>query len=138
MPTTGQLALLILATALFVVGGVLSLVRRRSDAAPGLPRAARGCLIAGIAACVTLLVWHAGSRGQWVPLGDNFDALVWLATLLAGFVLYVQSTRPLGALDWFVIPDYIWPALWMRLACTLYGALFFRLLNDPSFGNEFR
>jgi ABC-type uncharacterized transport system permease subunit len=103
MPTTGQLALLIAATALFVAGGAVSLARLRSDSGR-LRSIARGCWLAGIAALVGVLVWHASSRGQWVPLGDNFDALVWLATLLALFVVYAQHTKPLGSLDWFVMP----------------------------------
>jgi ABC-type uncharacterized transport system permease subunit len=103
MPTTGHLALLIVATALFAAGGVASLARLRSDA-PGLRRTARGCLLAGIAASIGVLAWHASSTGRWVPLGDNFDALVWLATLLAGFVLYAQRTKPLALLDAFVVP----------------------------------
>jgi ABC-type uncharacterized transport system permease subunit len=39
-----------------------------------------------------------------LPLEDNFDALVWLGLLLAGFVAYVQSTRPIRRLEWFVLP----------------------------------
>jgi ABC-type uncharacterized transport system permease subunit len=56
---------------------------------------------------VALLIWHAASRGEWLPIGDNFDALIWLATLLALFILYVQRHRQLGALDWFVMPIVI-------------------------------
>jgi ABC-type uncharacterized transport system permease subunit len=42
-----------------------------------------------------------------VPLDDNFDALIWLAVLLALFVMYVQRTRPVGGLDWFIMPIVI-------------------------------
>jgi ABC-type uncharacterized transport system permease subunit len=44
------------------------------------------------------------SRGQWTPVGDNFDTLIWLSVLLSIFVLYLQRHRALGALDWFVMP----------------------------------
>src|SRR5215203_2865233 len=104
MPTTGQLALLIVAAALFAVGCVASVLRARQRESTGLKTLTIGSVAAGIVAAVGVIIWHAGSRGQWQPLGDNFDALVWLGTLLALFVLYVQSTRPLGALDWFVLP----------------------------------
>jgi ABC-type uncharacterized transport system permease subunit len=103
MPTTGQIILLYVAIALFAAGGIVSVVRGRRDGA-GLRAAARACIVAGIVASIGVLVWHAVLRGQWVPLGDNFDALIWLGTLLALFVLYVQATRPLGALEWFVMP----------------------------------
>src|SRR5688500_12727065 len=76
MPTTGQIILLYVAIALFAAGGIVSVVRGRRDGA-GLRATARACIIAGLAASVGVLVWHAASRGQWVPLGDNFDALIW-------------------------------------------------------------
>jgi ABC-type uncharacterized transport system permease subunit len=104
MPTTGQLALLIVAVALFAMGGVASALRARRRESAGLKSLATSSLVAGIVASIGVIVWHAQSRGNWYPLGDNFDALVWLGTLLAMFVLYIQSTRPLGALDWFVLP----------------------------------
>src|SRR5688572_5911589 len=107
MPTTGQLALLIVAVALFAIGGVASLLRASRRESQGLKSLAMGSLVAGIVASIGVIAWHASSRGQWYPLGDNFDALVWLGTLLAIFVLYIQSTRPLGALDWFVLPVVI-------------------------------
>jgi ABC-type uncharacterized transport system permease subunit len=103
MPTTGQLALLIVAVALFAAGAVLSLARLSWDR-PGLRIASRSCFGVGIVTAIALLVWHAASRGQWLPIVDNFDALIWLATLLAMFTLYVQRHRQLGALDWFVMP----------------------------------
>jgi ABC-type uncharacterized transport system permease subunit len=42
-----------------------------------------------------------------VPIGDNFDALIWLGMLLAMFVAYVQGTHPLAALEWFILPIVI-------------------------------
>ena len=117
MPTTGQLALLIVAVALFAIGGVASVLRASRRDSKGLKSLAMGSLIAGIVAAIGVIAWHARSRGQWYPLGDNFDALVWLGTLLAMFVLYIQLTRPLGALDWFVLPVVIL----LLLAAAFFG-----------------
>ena len=49
----------------------------------------------------------SGHTKDWLPLGDNFDALVWLGLLLAMFVLYTQRAHPLRGLDWFVLPIVI-------------------------------
>ena len=123
MPTTGQLVLLIAAVALFAAGGVASLLRARRQEdgrerpTPGLSGPSTLALVAGVIASVGVIVWHAMSRGHWLPLNDNFEALVWLGTLLALFVLYVQSTRPLGALDWFVMPV----AILLLLAAAFFG-----------------
>src|SRR4029078_4074902 len=103
MPTTGQLILLIAIVACFVLGGGLSLSRVWWDRRD-LRIASRILLGVRIVAACGLLAWHAASRRNWVPIGDNFDALVWLATLLAMFTLYVQRHRTLGALDWVVLP----------------------------------
>ena len=103
MPTTGQLALLIATIALFAAGGAFSLVRLWWESRT--PRVISRILLGlGILASIALLTWHSAYRGQWIPVGDNFDALIWLATLLAMFVLYLQRHRHLGALDWFVMP----------------------------------
>src|SRR3984957_14852153 len=61
-----------------------------------------GCAAVGIGAGV--LTWHGIGRGAWLPLEDNFDALAVLGLLLAGCVIYIQQTRPVGGLDWFVLP----------------------------------
>jgi ABC-type transport system involved in cytochrome c biogenesis permease subunit len=50
-------------------------------------------------------------------LGDNFDTLIWLALLLAGFVLYLQKTKPVGALDWFILPI----AVLLLVAAAVFG-----------------
>ncbi len=83
MPTAGQLVLLSIAVALFAAGGVLSVGRVRVNT-NAMRLAAKSCLYWGIAAAVGLLAWHSATRGHWLPVGDNFDALVWLAVLLAG------------------------------------------------------
>jgi ABC-type uncharacterized transport system permease subunit len=104
--TTGQLALLIVAAALFAAGLGLSLARLWRDR-ESLRVAAKACQYAGVACGAAVLVWHSVARGSWWPLEDNFDALVWLGLLLALFVLYTQRTHPLRGLDWFVLPIVI-------------------------------
>ena len=104
MPTPGQLALLFTAVALFLLGGALSVARAWRPASAPLRVASKSCLYWGLAASVGVLAWHSVRTGRWVPMGDNFDALVWLAVLLAAFTAYVQGTRPLAALDWLLMP----------------------------------
>lgn len=108
MPSTHQLVLVILSILLFAVGGGLSIARLRFDR-EGMRIGAKACVWAGLLAALGVLIWHAAARpaGNWLPLEDNFEAFVWLAVLLAGFVLYVQRARGLGGLDWFVIPIVI-------------------------------
>ena len=106
MPTSGQLALLTLAVALLTVGLGTSYARRWRDDA-WLRIGSKSALYWGTAAAVGVLCWHSIARRSWMPMTDNFDALVWLAVLLAGFTAYVQGTRPLAALDWFLMPVVI-------------------------------
>src|SRR5687768_15036190 len=117
MPTTGQLALLVIAIAFFVVGGAISLARVRRPDVPKLRILAKACLYFGLLASIGVLVWHSLDRGQWLPLGDNFDAMIWLAILLVLFVLYVQRAHPLGGLDWFVMPI----AILLLIAAAVFG-----------------
>ncbi|MDB5322918.1 MAG: resC ccsA 3 [Phycisphaerales bacterium] len=147
MPTTGQILLLILAILLFSTGGLLSLARTWWDRET-LRIAAKACLWCGVAVSLGVLLWHMLSRpgGSWIPLEDNFEAFVWLAVLLTGFVLYVQRTRPLGGLDWFVMPivillliaagvlgkakpqEYVGTTwYWIHLSTVLTGALAFAI-----------
>jgi ABC-type uncharacterized transport system permease subunit len=108
-PTTGQIITLVLAILLFAAGGLVSLARVWWDR-ESLRIAAKACLWSGLTVSLAVLVWHGMTRGnanaggRWLPLEDNFEAFIWLAVLLTGFVLYVQRTRPLGGLDWFVMP----------------------------------
>lgn len=106
MVTTGQLALLIVAILLFAGGMLVSLSRVWGERA-GQKAWARVLNAGGIAVCLMVVAWHAQTRGAWLPLGDNFDTLVWLGLLLGAFLLYVQSARPVGGLEWFVLPVVI-------------------------------
>jgi ABC-type transport system involved in cytochrome c biogenesis permease subunit len=103
MPTTGQLALLIFVIVLFAAGGAVSIARIWWDQA-ALRLAAKQCLYWGVVGALAVLVWHSAQRGNWLPLEDNFDAFVWLAILLTLFVLYVERTKPIVGLDWFILP----------------------------------
>jgi ABC-type uncharacterized transport system permease subunit len=116
-PSTGQLALLILAIAFFIVGGAVSLARLKLPEHPRLRIAAKVCLYWGLLASIGVLVWHSIDRGRWIPIGDNFDAMIWLAILLVLFVLYVQRAHPLGGLDWFVMPI----AILLLLGALVFG-----------------
>ena len=61
----------------------------------------------GVCLSLAVIIWRAVGRGSWLPLEDNFDVLLWLAVILSLFVLYVQRRKPIGGLDWFVMPIVI-------------------------------
>jgi ABC-type uncharacterized transport system permease subunit len=65
----------------------------------------------------TLLGCAGVGRGAWMPLEDNFDAFAALGLMLAACVLYIQQTRPVGGLDWFVLPV----AGIMLIAAAVFG-----------------
>ena len=143
MPTTGQLALLIFAIALFTAGGIVSLTRSLGER-PRLQLVAKQCLYWGLIASIAVVIWHSMQRQSWLPVDDNFDALVWLGILLTLFVLYTQKTKPIVGIDFFLMPivvllliaaavfgrhkphPYV-PAVWawVHRASALFGALGF-------------
>ncbi|HZZ42767.1 MAG TPA: cytochrome c biogenesis protein CcsA [Tepidisphaeraceae bacterium] len=102
-PTLAQLLILFLAAACFA-GGVASSTCRVWTGKNHFRLLAKIQYYLGLLLGLLVLVWHAVNRHDWVPLGDNFDTLVWLGMLLALFVLYVQRAKPLVGLDWFVMP----------------------------------
>jgi ABC-type transport system involved in cytochrome c biogenesis permease subunit len=102
IPTLGQLTLLLAAVAMFVTAEAFSLLRLRGS--EGHRIASKAFLYWGISFGLGVLVWHSVRRGSWRPLQDNFDALVWLALLLALFIAYTQRVHPLRGLDWFILP----------------------------------
>jgi ABC-type transport system involved in cytochrome c biogenesis permease subunit len=106
VPTIGQLVLLGLAILAFAGGGVVSLMRVRNDR-PKLRLAAKAAMYLGILLSLAVLVWHSAARQNWIPITDNFDTLLWLAVLLAMFVMYLQRVRPLSGLEWFAMPIVI-------------------------------
>jgi ABC-type uncharacterized transport system permease subunit len=103
MPNNGQIGLLIGAVVMFALAGVMSFSRLWKDT-NAARLASKVCLYWGLLAAIGVLVWHGSTRGGWMPIGDNFDALIWLGVLLAFFVIYVQRTGSLKALDWFILP----------------------------------
>jgi ABC-type uncharacterized transport system permease subunit len=105
-PTAGELVLLGLAVALFAAGMGISLARLWSQAAP-LRLAAKICDYLGLSAAIGVIIWHSAARRNWLPMYDNFDSLIWLAILLALFVMYVQRVKPITGLDWFIMPIVI-------------------------------
>lgn len=107
MPTSGQLALLIFAIVFFAAGGVVSLTRLWWAERPALRVVAKACLYCGVLTALAVLIWHSSKRGSWLPLEDNFDAFVWLGILLTLFVLYVQRTKPIAGIDFFLMPVVI-------------------------------
>lgn len=127
MPNHGQIALLLVSVALFAVGGLFSVLRlwRATNA---IRLAAKSTLYSGVCTAVGVLIWHSITRGRWLPVGDNFDALIWLAVLLCLFVAYVQRTRPLAALDWFIMPIVI--------AMLICAAVFGRTDYRPYVGHQ--
>lgn len=101
--TTPQITLL-LTSALLIFGGAVASVLRGRGESEALRGASRALYWAGLGVSVLTLAWHSYTRGSWVPLDNNFDALLWLGLLLLLFVLYVQRRGRLGGLDWFVMP----------------------------------
>lgn len=106
MPTLGQFILTLIACLFFAAGGGISVLQKSTD--DRCQRLlAKTCVYWGISLALAALIWHASNCGEWMPLGDNFESLLWLGLLLAGFMLYIQRTRPLRGLDWFLLPVII-------------------------------
>jgi ABC-type uncharacterized transport system permease subunit len=91
VPDIFQILLIALAAGLVVAGAVLSYSGRRgSSAFPGA-----GLIVALIAQCL-----HSARRGDWLPLQDNFDALLWLAILVGAMTLYLRHRGIVPRFDW--------------------------------------
>jgi ABC-type transport system involved in cytochrome c biogenesis permease subunit len=116
MPTPGQLALLIFAILIFAIGGAASLLRGQGESSRRR-LLAKQCLYWGLLVAVAVLIWHCITRGSWIPLEDNFDAMLWLGILLTAFVLYVQTTKPVEGIDYFIMPIVIL----LLIAAIIFG-----------------
>jgi ABC-type uncharacterized transport system permease subunit len=103
VPNTGQISLLFVCVALFAAASILSLMRIRRET-ESLRIAAKACSWSAMCIGVAVIIWHASARSQWLPLDDNFEALIWLGLILALFMLYVQRRHPIAGLDWFIMP----------------------------------
>jgi ABC-type uncharacterized transport system permease subunit len=102
-PTDGQIGLLLHGIMMFAIAAGISLSRLRWEQTWSRS-AAMICTWSGTALSLSVVLWRALDSHAWLPLEDNFDALLWLGLLTAAFVIYVQSRRPIGGLDWFLIP----------------------------------
>jgi ABC-type uncharacterized transport system permease subunit len=116
-PNLGQTLLLIAAIAMFCIGGGISLSRIWTEHAWSR-LAAKVCFWFGVTTAIAVLVWHAMERHTWLPLDDNFEAFIWLGVMLALFVMYVQRRKPIGGLDWFLMPVVIL----LLIAAVVFGS----------------
>jgi ABC-type transport system involved in cytochrome c biogenesis permease subunit len=116
-PTAGQLSLLVASIAAFAIGGAISLSRLWVER-PWSRLSAKACMYFGITFALAVLVWHSVTRANWIPLDDNFDAFIWLGVMLAGFVAYVQRRKPIGGIDWFIMPIVIL----LLVAAAVFGS----------------
>jgi ABC-type uncharacterized transport system permease subunit len=98
-----QLSLLIVAILLFAIHEAASIAGSFGPT-PAKRVLSRGAFWSGVTALILLIVWHSVASGRWLPLGDNFTALVWLGLMLALFLAYIYSRRPLGAMEWVLTP----------------------------------
>lgn len=122
-PTTPQLLLLGMGTAVYLVGGIFSARRARlerteaPEPAINLARLlVKICLYIGTCITVGVLVWHCITIGR-PPVDDNFGTFLCLAILLSLFVAYTQRVHPLRGLDFFIMPV----VLLMLLLAAVFG-----------------
>jgi len=97
-PTFIQLSLVIAAALAFAAGSGISAARL------GRPAVSVSMSVAGLLLCLAALASHSISRNDWLPLRDNFDALVWLAVIIGGAGLYLQWRGTVGRIEWVVSP----------------------------------
>ncbi|HEY1684807.1 MAG TPA: cytochrome c biogenesis protein CcsA [Tepidisphaeraceae bacterium] len=115
MTSVGPLILVLLACVAFAIALGVSLLSLRADATNNsngraiIPHRLLGktCVYWGTLLILGALIWQCVAQGRWTPLEDNFQCLLCLGLLLAGFVLYIQYKRPIGGLDWFLLPIVI-------------------------------
>ncbi|MBC7783042.1 MAG: cytochrome c biogenesis protein CcsA [Burkholderiales bacterium] len=100
-PTNSQLILCLAGAAWFLASVILSIGKPTLRAVSTL--ASFFGLVLGFAA----LISHAVTRGSWVPLEDNFEALLWLALLTGCVSIYLQLRKTVGRVDWVLSPIVI-------------------------------
>jgi ABC-type uncharacterized transport system permease subunit len=100
----GQLALIIASAAFFLGGAAMSVMQGWLNRRP-IRIAAKSMDYWAICLAAAAVIWHClGRSGSWLPLEDNFETLATLGILLGLFVMYIQRTRPIPGLDWFLLP----------------------------------
>ena len=97
-PTHFQLLLVIAAAISFAAAGAVSAARVTG---PNVTAILSG---AGLVFCAAALTAHSIARDNWLPLRDNFDALVWLATIIGAASLYLQRRAAVGRIEWVASP----------------------------------
>lgn len=97
-PTLGQVILTIMSAGCFLISVWISMFGVLSRGHVGL------LSVAGTVLSLIALIWHAVQRGSWVPLDDNFDAILWIAILTAMVSLYLQRQKMIGRIDWVLSP----------------------------------
>ncbi|HWB54581.1 MAG TPA: cytochrome c biogenesis protein CcsA [Tepidisphaeraceae bacterium] len=113
MPTLIPIILVLFACLALAAGLINSLMR------PAHRLLTKASIYWGMLMALVALIWHSIVQHQWMPLDDNFESLLWIGLLIAGFVLYVQRTRPLMGLDWFLLPIVIL----LLASATLFGRI---------------
>ncbi|HEX8325263.1 MAG TPA: cytochrome c biogenesis protein CcsA [Tepidisphaeraceae bacterium] len=91
LPTILQLLLVALAAVLVMGGAALS--------ASGVRRGAVMLPAGGLVLALVAQALHSAGRGDWLPLQDNFDALLWLAILVGGAALYLRWRGTVPKID---------------------------------------
>ncbi|GIW75971.1 MAG: hypothetical protein KatS3mg104_1034 [Phycisphaerae bacterium] len=117
-PTLGQVILTITAAGCFLVSVLISMFKA-SLRGYVLSFAVAGTVFSSVA-----LVWHAVQRRSWLPLDDNFDAILWIAILTAIVSLYLQRQKMIGRIDWVLSPI---------VALLLLSAAFFGTVMPHSY-----
>ncbi|MGC4030285.1 MAG: cytochrome c biogenesis protein CcsA [Tepidisphaeraceae bacterium] len=82
-----------------VAAAALAVAAGTALSAAGRARAAVGFGAAGLLIAAAVQCWHSSVRGDWLPLQDNFDALLWLAILVGGVALYLRARETVPRLD---------------------------------------
>ncbi len=111
-PTLGQIILAIGAAVVFAASVTVSIARSANRAVVIV------LAIIGLVLSTSSLVWHAVDRGSWIPLDDNFDALLWLAIMTGLVSLYLQRRKTVGRVDWVLSPIVIL----LLLSAAFFGA----------------
>lgn len=108
-PTIAQLIWIAVA-AVLLAGGTIASAKRRRPLAAGLS-------VAGLLAAILAQTLHALHRNDWIPLQDNFDALLWLAILLAATSLYLRRNPAMTPIDRIATPI----AVLLMAGAAFYG-----------------
>jgi ABC-type transport system involved in cytochrome c biogenesis permease subunit len=116
-PNLGQF-LLLCGAVLFFSASFFAEAARLRRGGNVLRLTAKSCAYWGLCLGIASVFWHAGERGKWLPMEDNFESLASLGLLLAAFILYLQRARPMPVLNFFLIPVVVL----MLAAALIFGS----------------